>query len=67
VALGFVGEVYTDDLDRLCWDTEGFEFLVTDVDLSVAFFDSGRKLLGFLYSGTTAGFFGSGTGAGHWW
>ena len=59
-------DVYTDDIGKLYRDTARFEFLGTDIDLGVVFFDSDRRLLGHLQAGAVAIVSGTGGGAGHW-
>ncbi|MBD3895019.1 VapA/VapB family virulence-associated protein [Halomonas sp. ML-15] len=61
-----IGEVYTNDLDRLYRDTVSFEFQATPVYLSILFFDSHSKLLGHFQSGAVSTVFGIGGGEGSW-
>lgn len=61
-----MGDVYTDDLDRLYRDTVSFEFQGTPVYLSILFFDSHSKLLGHFQSGAVSTVTGTGGGKGSW-
>jgi hypothetical protein len=60
------GELYADDIAKLCKDTVRFEYLGTGVDLSMAFFDAERNLLGFLQANGVDRVTGTGGGAGSW-
>ncbi len=61
-----IGDVYTDDIDRLYRDTVSFEFQATSVYTSLLFFDSSSNLLGHFQSGSVSTVNGVGGGSGSW-
>lgn len=61
-----IGDVYTDDIDRLYSDTVSFEFQGTSVYTSLLFFDSSSNLLGHFQAGSVSTVNGIGGGSGHW-
>jgi hypothetical protein len=61
-----VGDLYTNDLDRLYRDTVNFEFQSTSVYTSLVFFDGKGILLGHFQAGPLSSIAGMGTGSGSW-
>lgn len=61
-----LGDVYTDDRERLYRDTVSFEFNAAAVYLNVNFFDRNSNLLGHLQSGAVSLISGVGGGTGRW-
>lgn len=61
-----VGDVYTEDLDRLYAATKTFEFQATSVYTSLLFFDGDTNLLGHFQSGSVSTVNGVGGGSGSW-
>jgi Rhodococcus equi virulence-associated protein len=61
-----LGDVYTDDLDRLYRDTVSFQFNATPVYLSILFFDNQTNLLGHYQAGAVSIVTGIGGGTGSW-
>jgi len=61
-----IGDVYTDDLERLYRDTVSFEFNCTPVYTSLIFFDSHSNCLGSYQSGSISTVAGVGGGSGKW-
>lgn len=61
-----IGDVYTDDINRLYRDTVSFEFQATPVYTSLLFFDSNSNLLGHFQAGAVSIVSGIGGGSGKW-
>lgn len=61
-----MGDVYTDDLDRLYRETVSFEFQATPVYTSLLFFDGNGNLLGHFQAGAVSIVTGVGGGSGSW-
>lgn len=61
-----IGDVYTDDIDRLYRDTVSFEFNCTPVYTSLLFFDQHSRLLGHFQSGSISTVAGVGGGSDEW-
>ncbi len=61
-----IGDLYTDDIDRLYRDTVSFEFQATPVYTSLLFFDSDSNLLGHFQAGAVSTVAGVGGGSGSW-
>lgn len=61
-----MGDIYTDDLDRLLRDTASYEVNATPVYVNVNFFDSNSTFLGSLHSGAVSTVTGIGGGVGSW-
>ena len=61
-----IGDVYTDDLDRLYRDTVSFEYNSAFAYTSVLFFDKNSQLLGHFQSGSVSTLAGVGGGQGKW-
>jgi hypothetical protein len=61
-----MGDVYTDDINRLYSDTCSFEFQATPVYTSLLFFDSHSNLLGHFQAGAVSIVTGVGGGSGSW-
>lgn len=61
-----IGDVYTNDLNRLYRDTVSFEFNCTPVYTSLLFFDQHSHLLGHFQSGSISTIAGIGGGSGKW-
>lgn len=61
-----IGDVYTDNLDRLYRDTVSFEFQATPVYTSLLFFDRNSNLLGHFQAGAVSIVAGVGGGSGSW-
>lgn len=61
-----IGDVYTDDLDRLYRDTVSFQFNATPVYTSLLFFDGNSRLLGHFQAGAVSTVAGVGGGSGRW-
>lgn len=61
-----IGDVYTDDIQRLYRDTVSFEFNCTPVYTSILFFDGHSNLLGHFQAGAVSVVAGVGGGSGKW-
>lgn len=61
-----IGDVYTNDLERLYSDTVSFEFQATPVYTSLLFFDKHSNLLGHFQAGSVSIVTGIGGGSGSW-
>ena len=61
-----IGDVYTDDINRLYRDTVSFEFQATPVYLSILYFDGSSNLLGHFQAGAVSTVGGVGGGSGSW-
>lgn len=61
-----IGDVYTDNLERLYSDTVSFEFQATPVYTSLLFFDKNSNLLGHFQAGSVSIVTGIGGGTGSW-
>lgn len=61
-----IGDVYTDDINRLYSDTKSFEFNATPVYTSLLFFDNNSNLLGHFQAGAVSTVAGIGGGSGKW-
>jgi len=62
-----IGDLYTNDLERLYRDTDSFEVNVTPVYTSVLFFDKSSRLLGHFQAGAiSTPTSGIGGGKGSW-
>jgi len=61
-----IGDVYTDDLNRLYQDTVSFQFNASPVYTSLLFFDKPSNLLGHFQSGSVSTVGGIGGGSGKW-
>ena len=60
------GDVYTDDFNKLCAETDGFVVITTPVYLTVLFLDKDLSLLGHYQSGAISTAGAQFSGAGHW-
>lgn len=60
-----VGDLRTDDKDRLYRDTVSFSFVSTMGYLGIQYFDANHNLLGH-YDGASIGIAATGGGTGHW-
>jgi hypothetical protein len=61
-----MGDIYTDDLDRLIKDTHSMEFNCAFAYTSVVFFDKSSHCLGSFQSGSVSTVAGIGGGTGKW-
>ena len=61
-----IGEIYTDDIEKLLKDTHSFEVNGTNVYTSVLFFDKHSNLLGHFQAGSVSLSIGVGGGTGSW-
>ena len=60
------GDVYTNDINKLYWDTVSFQFNWTPVYTSLIFFDKHSNALGTYQSGSVSTVLGTGGGSGKW-
>ena len=61
-----VGDIYTDDLNRLLKDTDGFQFGTTPLYFEITFFSKQHDYLGTFQAGGIAVNLGTGGGNGSW-
>ncbi|HET7462403.1 MAG TPA: VapA/VapB family virulence-associated protein [Longimicrobium sp.] len=61
-----IGDVYTDDLNRLYANTVSFQFTGTTFYFSLVFFDGSSNQLGTFQSGAVSSVGGIGGGSGSW-
>ena len=61
-----IGDIYTDDINRLYRDTVSFEFNAAFAYTSVLFFDKNSNLLGSFQSGSVSTIAGVGGGSCSW-
>lgn len=61
-----IGDVYTDDIEKLLNNTHSFEVNATNVYTSVLFFDKSSNLLGHFQAGAVSLSCGIGGGTGSW-
>lgn len=61
-----IGDVYTDDIQRLYRDTRSFQFTATPVYVSLIFFDGSSRVLGTFQAGAVSIVSGVGGGSGSW-
>ena len=61
-----LGDIYTDDINRLFSATTAFQFAVTPVYASLVFFDDSSNALGTFQAGAVSVCIGTGGGSGSW-
>jgi len=61
-----IGDIYSDDFDKLFKNTNNIQFTATPVYTSVVFFDSESKALGTFQAGSVSTVAGIGGGTGKW-
>jgi hypothetical protein len=61
-----IGDIYTDDLNRLLSSTSAFQFVTTPVYSSLTFFDGSSNFLGTFQAGGVSICTGTGGGTGSW-
>lgn len=61
-----VGNIYTDDIDKLVTETKSFQLNAAVAYTNILFFNSGSHLLGHYESFSISTVLGIGGGSGHW-